>query len=375
VDKSNTIQAFPEIKIFKVDNLMKMTKRTQTGFTLLEMILVLAIMASVLALITNYGSQRMNQFRRDRTAAQMQQILNAALSYYVSNGTWPVTCGTSITLSGSPLSLLQTKNYLPNQAVTSPWGAGAYTINCNNTTGIFTVATNVPTTTEANIMTGELPMVAITGSGPYTVTAQVNIPGQNLNNARSINFGSLYHHGACVPVPTCPAGMNPQIIVVPGAVAGVSTAPTDSSGNTNANCSSNIFNPNGTLSQGGSCTKITYYPINAFSAYATGGTSGVAATASGGPPTCNGADGSKPCYATVTQGGTTSITDGKPYWRVCLSVVTENGPVPLTGAAPNGSTNDLFWTESMGYVYATTRCTPNSATGEPSGSDFNGYYY
>jgi general secretion pathway protein G len=355
---------------------MKITKRTQAGFTLLEMILVLAIMASVLALITNYGSQRMSQFRRDRTAAQMQQILNAALSYYVSNGSWPLaTCGTSITLSGSPLSLLQTKGYLPNQSITSPWGAGAYTINCSVTTGIFTVATNVPTNAEANIMTGQLPMVAVTGSGPYTVTARVNIPGQNLNNARSINFGSLYHHGACVPVPTCPTGMTPQIIVVPGAVAGVSSPPTDGTTNaTNTNCTSNVFSSNGALSQTGTCKQVDYYPINAFSAYATGGTLGVAATPSAGPPSCNGNAGSAPCYSTVTQTAVTTIPSGSGnFWRVCLSVYTENGPVPLTGAAPKASSPDLFWTQTMGYVYATTRCTPTG--GEPSGSDFNGYYY
>lgn len=374
MDKPDTISCFPQNKIFMVDNLMNMTKRTQTGFTLLEMILVLAIMASILGLITNYGSQRMNQFRRDRTAAQMQQILNAGLAYYVSNGTWPVVCGTPATLSGS--STLQTSGYLPAVNITSPYSAGAYTIDCSSTTGLFKVSTVVSRQSEAQIMSGQLPMVttAIYNSGPqYTVTAQVNIPGQNLNNARSVNFGSLYHHGACVPAPSCPAGMSPQIIVVPGAIAGVAGPPTASDGTT-TNCTSTVYSSTGSIVTSGSnaCRKIKYYPIDSFAAYATGPS---AATSAAGPTSCDGLA-SPPCYQTITSGANNpanKITDGNKYWRVCLSVYTESGAVSIAEEPQQENDNTMYWTHALGYVFATTRCTPTA--GEPSGSDFNAFGY
>ena len=66
------------------------------------------------------------------------------------------------------------------------------------------------------VIAGELPVAYVSDkygdpyvSGNVYVTAQVTTPGQNLNNARSVNFVGIYHNGACVPVPNCP-GYNPS---------------------------------------------------------------------------------------------------------------------------------------------------------------------
>ena len=61
----------------------------QKGFTLIEMMLVLAVIAiiSMLALKT-YQSSMMTT-RIDKAAVEMQHILEAALAYNVDHQTWP----------------------------------------------------------------------------------------------------------------------------------------------------------------------------------------------------------------------------------------------------------------------------------------------
>jgi prepilin-type N-terminal cleavage/methylation domain-containing protein len=91
---------------------MKTRIRTTTGFTLLEMIMVLVVMSSVILLITNYGTHRMDQFRRDKTALQMQEVLSAALAYYVNNGAWPTAGTPAVPATLASSSLIPT--YLPS---------------------------------------------------------------------------------------------------------------------------------------------------------------------------------------------------------------------------------------------------------------------
>src|SRR5689334_14827622 len=101
------------------------------GFSLLEMLLVLAISSSLIILLLNYTTQKSDEMRRDRTALQMQQILDAALTYYVNNSAWPVTCGTA---TWRTLSLANTPNlvpnYIPNMTnMNNPYG-NVFSVNC-----------------------------------------------------------------------------------------------------------------------------------------------------------------------------------------------------------------------------------------------------
>src|SRR3990167_4197367 len=99
-----------------------MVTRQNVGFTLLEMLLVLVIVAALLVIGMNYMQQKATAMRIDRTALQMQQILNAGLAYYVSNGKWPCDPGQYGEVNGCPLSFLKTNNYLPNINILGPWG-------------------------------------------------------------------------------------------------------------------------------------------------------------------------------------------------------------------------------------------------------------
>jgi prepilin-type N-terminal cleavage/methylation domain-containing protein len=279
------------------------------GFTLIEMLLVMTIISAFIYASIGYVQQRTLDLKIDRTAAQMQQVLNAGLAYYVSNQQWP-----------SSVAVLQAGGYLP-ASLANPWGTTpSYTLS--NTSALLRVAVTLPSslvdqTAIGAILAGKLPLAASSTvvtppicpplpapcpppTSQTTVTASVNIPGQSLNNATAVNFTGIYHNGACVPVPNCPtlpsgAAMVPSISVAPASVSGMNDGSTD------------------------------VYPISSFTAYATGPTNYVNGSGAGGPPACSSdASNNTACYSNVAGGST--VATGR-YWRVCLQVVTEKGSV------------------------------------------------
>ncbi len=179
------------------------------GVTLLEILLVLAIASSLLIMVLNYTTQKADELRRDKTVLQIQQLLNAGMSFYVNKSFWPMSnatitdakCGTS---TWSDLSSLK-PDFIPDSLSNSSYGK-AYQLNCNNV-GSFFVMTETNSAANAKVIVGRLPMAYRTRSQDLStfppplceygddcdiVVSRVNIPGQNLNNARSVNFASTY---------------------------------------------------------------------------------------------------------------------------------------------------------------------------------------
>ena len=144
---------------------------------------------------------------------------------------------------------------------------------------------------------------------------------KNTQNASNVNFAGLYHHGACVPVPSCPVDasgntMTPQVMVVPVSVSGLYTNSTD------------------------------VYPISSFTGYAVGPDANPGPCVSGGgAPSC-----------TVDISGPPAASS----WRVCLQIVTEQGTVTSSSSG---------WGEKV-TLLAITRC---SISNEPAGSTFSVY--
>lgn len=327
------------------------------GFTLVEMLLVMVIIGVILFAGIRYFEQKTLQMRMDRTTLQMQQILNAALAYYVNNGTWPANLAC---LQGSGGSSCSTA-YLPPVGTfgTNPWGQVYNVTSSAQLFYVYTAITQAASNTTgtaratANVIAGTLPLAytsndtsgtppdassTCTATGNCQVVASINIPGQNLNNATAINFAGLYHHGGCVPVPTCPvdaSGNNlvPQIMVVPVSVSGV-----------------NDPSPNNT----------NVYPISSFTAFATSNMSGSTpdTPTDAQPPACDTASVDTNCYST----NGVPIATGA-YWRVCLQVVTEKGNVSQT----NTDTGANAWGQFV-TLMAVTRCT--MSTENPPSSDF-----
>ncbi|MBV8801362.1 MAG: type II secretion system protein, partial [Gammaproteobacteria bacterium] len=116
-----------------------------SGFTLLEMLLVMAIIAGIMLGIATYSQQRILQLREDRAVLQIQQILNAGLAYYLNNTQWPDSISTN--LQGTATSA----GYLPGPSsavtISNPWGTsyiiGNTTMKTLSSTGIFAVCTTV----------------------------------------------------------------------------------------------------------------------------------------------------------------------------------------------------------------------------------------
>lgn len=338
-------------------------RQVAKGFTLIEMLLVMVIIGMIVVMGLGYYQQKTLEMRIDRTAGQIQQILNAGLSYYVSNGHWPASleCLQGIEANGSTNC---TQQYLPTNLI-SPWGE---TFTVTSTKSNFYVSTpiNADTPTnaaaQANTLSGRLalsytanddtatPPLAetCTGSTCYVV-ATVNVPGQNLNNASAVNYAGLYHHGACVPVPQCPVdsqgnAMTPEIITVPASLSGV-------------NDMSVPQNSGGSQTLG-----LKYlYPISSFTAYATSD-NGTGTPKTTNPPACT--------NSTFTTSSCTQNVSGEPasaYWRVCVQIVTTKGDVSKTNTGSQDA--DTAWGQTA-TIAAFTRCV---ITNEPSGSNFNVY--
>jgi len=327
--------------------------RDSKGFTLIEMLLVLTIISAIIYAGIGYVQQKTLQTKIDRTSAQMQQILNAGLSYYVANGTWPtdITC-----LQGGPASAPCNVTYLP-PTFTNGWGND---YNATSSNSLFYVYTSVPgSATQANYansvaqtIAGALPLSYVSADVPPSapsacdtsggggggggapacnVVSMVNIPGQNLNNARAVNFAGLYHHGACVPVPKCPVDainqttMTPQVMIVPVMVNGLNDTSTSNT-----------------------------YPISSFAGYAVGPSAPGAA-----PPKCLSQN------ATAVSCGTPADPTAQ-YWRACISVVTEKGDVSIT--------NQGSGTNAWGASETLMAITPCAVTNEPAGSPYTNIY-
>jgi hypothetical protein len=176
------------------------------------------------------------------------------------------------------------------------------------------------------------------GTTTCNVVTTVGVPAQNLNNARSVNFSGIYKNGGCVPVPVCPSGMVPQIMVSPVSVSGL------------------YEGMNGTNGTSGDAI-----PLTSFTAYATG-PADYSFDAQTGPDNCVNlaTNPGRYCYSNLDVTSNPQVKEYLPdgrYWRVCLEIVTEKGKL----AGSN-------WKMQSGSVMAITRCAPPE---EPSGSNEN----
>jgi prepilin-type N-terminal cleavage/methylation domain-containing protein len=313
----------------RLSKAMPIKRQKSRGFTLIEMLLVLAILAGMMVMFLNYSTQKARETRRDLAVLQIQEILNAGLSFYVNNGYWPVSSkkDCSDPQPNEGILILTNNGYLPQGFGRTPFGS-TYKLTCNATSNRFSVETWFPNITEATVVKGRLPLATILTPADNSVQASVNLPGQNLNNARAVNFANLYKHGACVPAPKCPApNMVPQIMVIPVSVSGVA--------------------------EGYSAASPKINPISSFTAYAYGAPGALTQPALNGSSValCNNPSQGAACVA----GSGGSIDVGTSYWRVCLRVQT-----------PEGDTSNID--NRPDVILAITRCAPPA---EPSGSDFN----
>ena len=134
--------------------------KKQSGFTLLEMSLVLLVMAAIAIPATEGIKQQVRKLKLERGAREVVAIQEAGLRYYQDNGSWPANINT-----------LVNTNYLPAGSTVSPWGS-AYTTSASGNN--FTVSVNTDANAQATRLQSRLPFTSTTNR---TVRSTVGIPG------------------------------------------------------------------------------------------------------------------------------------------------------------------------------------------------------
>lgn len=338
----------------------------QKGFTLLEILLVVLIMTTILLGVISFIHGSVVNSRRAAAAQQITQIQQAALAYYATFGQWPIknqAC-TGVDALNDPTQPLVSNRYI--SATTNPYGLNYY-LKCvagRNYLIIYTATSTVAADSviEATAIQGLVPATnTVLNTGPIVpIAATLTLaatttppPGLSLTNAMAVNFTSIYHSGACVPVPVCPANMVPQILVATAAVSGVAKPP--------ENCTNrNDFT---------TCAYSTS-SVSSYNAYAVGGQAGMTPSAL---PACNNGA-TEPCIPDAAGGSMPTQFNLPNYWRVCLQVATHDQPVNVQntvgkGSAGNCNTQDcsVAWGQALGNITVLTRC---QSPAEGSGASF-----
>lgn len=296
----------------------------QSGFSLLEVMLVSVIMISFAVMMINYSRSKAFNARIDRAAAQIQQILQAASSYYVDNSVWP-SCGSGASDTSTntcQIHALIAGGYLPAPQASvfnNPWGNPYNTAWSTALGQAFVLSTDVSSPTIANVLRGLLPQATVNDTAPTVVITSIDVPGYNYNAAQNLKNGQIYNSGACVKVPPCPIGMQAQVALMPVVVSG-------------------------TVS--GTDSKI--YDLQSFYAYAEGGNTGSVA-----PNACS----SDTTTSVGPSNETCPMSKNQTYWRACVAGQTDSGSIQ--NYLSNSSSTSSAHVSSI-QVMALTHCVPLS---------------
>lgn len=189
---------------------MNITKaRKQSGFTLLELVVVMAVMALIAALMTPNMMEELNLRRANLTAEDTTAILDAARSYRVATASWPggATCSTAISAlkTAGYLGAMSTDNRYNNPITTScdartfsvaqsavkDWDG--YLVNSIAGTEITSAATNQITSTigvpgSEPALSNKLSRVATGNPEDNRMRTDLLMGGQDINESGDINF-------------------------------------------------------------------------------------------------------------------------------------------------------------------------------------------
>lgn len=197
---------------------MKKTK----GFTLIEILLVIAIATILLLAIVKTMQERAHELLIQKASQQMQALLQASLDFYVKNNQWPGT----VTF-GQAGSDLQNAGFIPNvtgpgNPLIGPWGGGFVlcpaargNAGCTNPPPspaedvVFRVSLNMPsglTPVLAQAMASQISSLLPngyvtngancpeTGGGAVSAVcavAQIDIPGEQLDKSSYVKYTYL----------------------------------------------------------------------------------------------------------------------------------------------------------------------------------------
>ncbi|WP_116827713.1 MULTISPECIES: type II secretion system protein [Pseudomonas syringae group] len=142
----------------------------QSGFSLLELAVSIAIMAMMAAATVPSFMENINEKRADLTAQETQTILDAARTYRGEKGFWP-----GASLCANAITVLK--------GTTPPYLAGVSTVNKYNspiTTSCTTSTFSVDQNTIADwdgVVANNLPGTTVVSSSTHLIRSTVGVPG------------------------------------------------------------------------------------------------------------------------------------------------------------------------------------------------------
>ncbi len=150
------------------------------GFTLLELLFVIAIIGVMASLGISYMTKRTEDEKIKKAALQIQQLLEAGINYYTDQSQWPSPCSTKDIKSGTCLTQPNEADFFPyipalEVMLENPWGTDENGYNWQYTKndrikGKFQVLTATPSKNIASRTAALLPNASTKNS---LITAEV----------------------------------------------------------------------------------------------------------------------------------------------------------------------------------------------------------
>ena len=161
--------------------------KSSKGFSLLELTFVMIIITVLLTCAVPSMTMAYLEKAGGKTALEIQNIQDAARSYYLQKGSWPSSINTA---PGD----LESNGFLPSTwSPASPFNNNYAT---SSTSSLFIISTNVPNGAQ-NMVASKLPLSNISGN---TVSSTIGVPGGTVTPPVHVVTGTI-GDGGTIPLP------------------------------------------------------------------------------------------------------------------------------------------------------------------------------
>ena len=159
-----------------------MTKNNRTGFTMIEMVVTLGIVAALAAILTPIVSNYIDQARNTRAGSEAQSIASAILAFNKDTGKWPIfQSGTNITVSSATFNVLIGPGTNPTCS-----SCGATWLSANNGDLGNILEQNSPSYGTTGKFAWRGPYITNIASDPWGNKYFVNGPGMAFGQSRAV---------------------------------------------------------------------------------------------------------------------------------------------------------------------------------------------
>lgn len=200
---------------------MKRKHRNQSGFTLIELMFILAFLAIIFMYSVSMARDTARQEAVNNTAIGIKNWLQATLAYYSDYGKWPGTFNNNSADSNDPGVV---GNYLPTALVCTQFAGntsgGACSTGNTSYTGeangkYYTVSVYVSDEATAKSIAAKLPSAEVVNN---KVSSSVPIPGATqgyITSAGLVTVGATSGNSRTIWLPPCEDGFQAHYLVTP----------------------------------------------------------------------------------------------------------------------------------------------------------------